>query len=418
MNARHQGTQLDVLRPTQVRDVNATAILRLLLARGAMPRAGIADELGLTQGPVTRITTQLAQAGLVQELEPISSTGRGRPRIPLSVVTESRQIIAVHIGVEHIAIGLTNLVGTPLSQRRYTYDGTVDTAMDLIAERVQALAGSARSLLGLGVLIGGWVDPQTGTVRRHPVLNWENVPLQQLLTDRTGQPVHVESNVRAHAIADLVHGAASDGSSFLHVFIGNVIEVAVVMNGRVHSAPNGFGGALSAWPVPDSDDQVRAARDVIGDQGVVQKARDQWLLDDVGTFDDVLSLARGSGDRAGRAAQLLHTRAFAAGELIAQLNAAIAPDLIVVSSGVLYLDGSLEQVQRGADSSALTLQSPRIRSGNTPGNSALTAAATIVLDRTILAHAGLKAILSEQRVARTAADAAPPEGVGPNRSAR
>lgn len=397
MNTTHTSARLDVLRPTQVRDVNVSAILRLLFAHGALPRSDIADHLGLTQGTVTRITNHLLQAGLISDLPRVTPSGRGRPRIPLAPTADSFQIIGVHIGVEHIRVGLMDLAGKPLAEERHNYDGSVDSALDLIAASASAYTAAATApILGLGTILGGWVDPRSGIVRRHAFLDWAGIPLRELIMKRTGHRVFFESSVRAHAIADMVHGVARDCSSFIHVFVGNLVEVAVVLDGKLHRAPNGFGGAISEWPVTDDYGNPSTARQVLSDQAVVHRARDLFLIGAAEGFEDLVRYADENSQHAATARELLLTRAYRSGTLIAQLNALLAPDLIVVSSGVLYLNGSFEELCCGVDSSPLTFQRPTIRSGNAQENSVLNAAASIVLDRTLLDPASLNAILNAQ----------------------
>ncbi len=388
-NAAGTRGSYDVLRPTRVREVNATAILRLLFANGPKSRAEIASDLRLTQGPITRITAQLAGLGLISELAPTGSKGRGRPRIPIAVVSDAYQILGVHIGVEHIAVALTDLSGMPVSRAQVNYNGTVDEALQAIMNLAREHGAYATApILGLGVIMGGWIDSHAGVVRRHDFLNWVDVPLQRLLQDLTDLPVFVESSIRAHAVADLVHGAATGFTDFMHVFVGNVIEVAVVMDGRVRSASDGYGGAISGWPIDDATGRSSTARAVLSDQAVIGNARAQGLIGHEEGLDELLELARRVGNEADIAERILIERARDAGRLIAQLNAALAPELIVVSSGVLYLDGTLAALQQGLDSSPLTIprrHKPVIRSGNTPhSNSATIAAATVVLDRTLL----------------------------------
>lgn len=382
----------DVLRPGEVRDVNAAAVLRCLLASGPESRVRIAEELGLTQGAVTRITALLAERGLVTELEPLHPTGRGRPRIPIAIVADAFQAIGVHIGVEHIAIGLANLDGSPIQALRIDFDGTVRAATEAIAEATSRLAAAASApVLGLGVITGGWVEPETGTVRAHRALDWTDVPLRDLLASATNLPTVVDSSVRAHATADIMFGAARGYRNFIHVFVGNIVEVAVVVDGKVRSAPDGYGGSISDWPMDDGRGHTRTTREVITDPPVLAAARARGVVSDNDGLDELLARARESDTGATIARELLLTRARRTGELIAQINTLLAPQLIVVSSGVLYLDGTMAALEAGLDSSPLTVRRPPIRSGNTRGNALITSASAIAIERLLLNAGDLEA---------------------------
>jgi DNA-binding IclR family transcriptional regulator len=56
-----------ILRPNAVRGANSAAVLQLLRRHGSMSRADLARQSGLSEGSISRITSELIRRELVRE---------------------------------------------------------------------------------------------------------------------------------------------------------------------------------------------------------------------------------------------------------------------------------------------------------------------------------------------------------------
>ncbi|WP_439289610.1 ROK family transcriptional regulator [Microbacterium sp. A84] len=369
-----------VLRPTEVRGTNSSVILRLLIENGPMPRAEISTILGLSQGAVTRIVADLAEQGLVEEGASVSANSPGRPRVPVGIIAESRLSVGVHIGVHFIHAALTNLGGEAVESRRIAHDGTPENVIALCAELIDKLRALATApLLGIGVISGGWVEPETGIIHRHGLLNWRDVPLRAELTRRTGVDVLVETSARAHAVADILYGNAHGHADFAHVFIGHVVEASLVVGGRVHAGPHGLGGALASWVVDDGTGRVSTAGKVVSDGAVIAKAEASGLVPAGSSFEDVLALATESTPESDAATALLHERAYRSGQLTAALTDLVGISLLIFSSGVVSLESSIDHIRAGIEHARPGLPVPEIRTEANLGATLTRAASSVVL---------------------------------------
>jgi predicted NBD/HSP70 family sugar kinase len=82
-----------------------------------------------------------------------------------------------------------------------------------VTEFVKDLAGRIRRILktqnsglaceGIGIVVPGMVNHQTGEILHAPSLGWQGVEIRAKLTAATGLPVHVEDSGRACALAQL-----------------------------------------------------------------------------------------------------------------------------------------------------------------------------------------------------------------------
>ena len=374
-----------VMRPHDVRAANASAVLRLLLADGPLPRALISRELGLTQGAVTRIVAELTEQGLVREGERVSASAPGRPRVPVEIVSDARFTIGIHIGVEIVHGALIDLHGEAVDSRRVPHLGTVEDVIETCARMITELgASSPHLILGVGAISGGWVEPNTGYIRRHEILGWNDVDLAGALARRTGYPILIEANSRAHALADVIFGDARGHRSFAHIFVGHVVEASLVLDGDVHSGPEGLGGSLANWILDDGDGNAVPARHLISDGQLIARARSLQLVPEVTSFDDLLNAARSGSPHHDKVKALLDERAHRVGRLIAAVVDLVGLSLVIISSGVIALDGAIEEVRRGLDEGRRGLPIPELRTETNSSGILTRAAAAVVMSATLL----------------------------------
>ncbi|MYS41260.1 ROK family protein, partial [Streptomyces sp. SID5998] len=114
--------------------------------------------------------------------------------------------------------------------------------------------------LAVGFAAGGWVDRDSGTVVRHPLLGWRDVPVREAIGARTGLPVHVDGHARSLVNAERLFGGARGSRSVLHLFVGNVVDAAFATNDEVHYGPRSQAGAIAHLPVPGGTEPCDCGR--------------------------------------------------------------------------------------------------------------------------------------------------------------
>jgi predicted NBD/HSP70 family sugar kinase len=202
--------------------------------------------------------------------------------------------------------------------------------------RLAARHARGAQALGVGVSVGGWVDPDDGIVIENDALGWHNVPLRGRLERSLGLPVLVESNVRAMALTELWFGVATQVRSLVYVFIGNVVGAAIVVGRTIHRGPLSAAGGIAHMRLASSNLRCSCGR--IGcfqalttDMHLVERAVERGVIARP-SIDALIEAARG-GSRPARA--LLEARARSIGEGLAVIIGLVNPDLIVLAgSGV------------------------------------------------------------------------------------
>ncbi len=230
-------------------------MLRSVLEHGPVARSTIARLTGLSPASVTDYCARFTRAGLIREAAaPRQSKGVGRPHVPVDL-DDSRFVVGgVHVAVPYTTVALLDLRGRVVAERRLKHPAGAVESRQVLARAADGLAAllaraPERRPLGVGVAVGGWVDRDSGTVVAHPLLDWRDVPVRDVVAARTGLPVHVDGHARALVNAERLFGRARGSGSMLHLFVGNVVDAAFATHDEVHHGPRSQAGALGLIPL-------------------------------------------------------------------------------------------------------------------------------------------------------------------------
>ena len=313
-----------------------------VLVHGPLSRTELARRLDLSAGSLTRLTKPLIESGLLIEVPEAGTPAevrQGRPSQPLDVVAESRSFIGFKI-TEDMVYGVVTTLRSEIVARHDRPLASHDPAevADLLAEMTVELARGYPGLAGIGIGVGGFVQ-ERAVVGESPFLHWRDVPLGELVEERTGLPVVVENDVAALVEAETWFGAGRGLDRFVVLTIGAGIGYGLVLGGRrVPYAeedrgfgrhwiidPNGpltpdgnRGSAVSLLAIPNIRYQVQAAT-----------GRDH-------TYEEILALAA-AGDP--MPARVIDEAGRALGVLVAQIaNFAMPQKIMLAGEGVGLMD--------------------------------------------------------------------------------
>jgi glucokinase len=157
-------------------------------------------------------------------------------------------IIGIDLGGTKIASALldTNLdvvkTDAVYTQAEAGPDGVADQVADAVERLTEGLG--KESVLGVGVASAGLVEPGTGNILYSPNLQWRDVPLGRMLSDRLHQEVYVDNDVNMAALGELHFGAGQGVRHMVCVFIGTGIGAGIVVDGHLYEGANGFAGEV------------------------------------------------------------------------------------------------------------------------------------------------------------------------------
>ena len=161
-----------------------------------------------------------------------------------------RYCIGIDLGGTNIAGGIADLDGKLLLTDSIK-TGLPCPASD-IADRIALLCRRMAIALGLALSDAAWVgigapgsvDVDTGTVLYANNLEFDNVPLGQMIHERTGLPVFVDNDANVAAWGEYCAGAGKGSSSMVMVTLGTGVGGGVVVNGRIIEGSHGAGGEI------------------------------------------------------------------------------------------------------------------------------------------------------------------------------
>lgn len=228
-------------------------IFERVRAAGQIARVQLAKDLCISPASVTTITSELIEAGLLEEVRAAREAdgGRGRPAVALGVPAGTRHVAGIKLSDrEHTAV-IVDFAGTLVAGESIAREpGVMETsaiidATETLLNRLCAKSGVAREALSaVGLGVPGFVDSQSGTVHWSPILRTPQVPLARVLTERLRVPTYVDNDANLVTMAELWFGAGRTLSDFAVVTIEHGVGMGFVINHRIYRGARGMGMEL------------------------------------------------------------------------------------------------------------------------------------------------------------------------------
>src|SRR5688572_869785 len=172
-----------------IKNQNAQAVLRSIYHSPKISRADIARVTALTRPTVSSIVSDLMDRQLVSEVGFGPSIG-GKPPLMLEINPDVWRILCLDIGSQEFRGALINLRGTVLERITVPSQEHIDdSALHLVYQLIDKLSmGAMDRLLGIAIGTPGLIDTHAGVIREAVNLNWHDLPLQSLLSERYDVP--------------------------------------------------------------------------------------------------------------------------------------------------------------------------------------------------------------------------------------
>ncbi|GAA1024847.1 MULTISPECIES: ROK family protein [Amycolatopsis] len=311
---------------------SAAAVLRTVLAHGPLARDAIAELTGISPAGISRQCASLAALGLLATRPAAQPPDRraGRPRTELDIAADRHVVFGVHIAHHFATLAALDLRGRVLASEQVPHPGgeperiLVGTAARLREFRQHHQKG--RVPVGLGVASGGWVDPDAGVLVEHSSLGWYDVPAGPILAELSGLPTRVDGHARALASAEAMFGAARGGGSLVHLFVGNVVDAAIVSGGRLYRGPGSAAGTVAHLPLGSP-----GTRCACGRSGCFEADAAEWAVTARAGRASIAEAVEAAGAGDPVALDVLLGRARTIGRAAALLFDVVNPEVLVVA---------------------------------------------------------------------------------------
>ncbi len=154
-------------------------------------------------------------------------------------------VVAVDVGGTEIKSALVdsdfNVIATttaPTPKADSTGAETVKAIAAIVVEFAQQ-----QTIAAVGLVVPGALDEPAGTSRWSGNLQWNNLPIRDLLHAAINIPVAFSHDVRTAAVAEMRNGAAKGARNAIFIPVGTGIAAALIIDGEIRSA-EGFAGEI------------------------------------------------------------------------------------------------------------------------------------------------------------------------------
>ena len=356
--APHRKLQLATRGTT--RAINRQIALNLIRTNQPISRADLARLMGTRRGQVSMLVSQLIADGDVYE----GATGeakRGRKPTFLYIDSRKRCVVAVDIRTTRTFVMVTDLVGHQLaSVTSFPTERDPKKFVTGLAKRVKAILSEHKDLgrcQGVGVVVPGMVEAETGRVLNAPNLGWRDLSLRDPLAAALGMAVQIENSGKACALAELwaTRGGQAH-SNFIYVTVSDGLGVGVVLGGELVRGQHNIAGEFGHVPL-----NVEGPRCGCGATGCWEAyvsnvatlsryfGRDLRAKPDkmpAMTIDDLIARARSGGDGKALAALLAMARYLGLG--LGSVVNAIDPAHVYISGEITAAWDLIESTVRAA----------------------------------------------------------------------
>jgi N-acetylglucosamine repressor len=265
----------------KTRQHNRDLVLETIIANQPISRAEIARVTKLTRATVSDLIAVFIEEGLVAEVGYGTSLG-GKLPILLSLVADSRFVIGLNLGQDKFIGSVVNLLGGIKETIELPVSGSDGRhALQLVYQMLDRLLKKGwKPIIGIGVGTPGLVNTRDGIVVDAVNLDWQNLPLAQLLKDRYQLPIAVLNDSQANAIGEFMYGGshAPDGNLVV-VNVRHGIGAGILINGRLFQGDGGGAGEIGHVIVQENGTLCRCGKrgcleTVSSASAVVQRARE------------------------------------------------------------------------------------------------------------------------------------------------
>jgi len=242
-----KGTNQELGRP-----YNRRIVLESVRLNSPTTRGEIASRVGLTVQTVSTIVRELEEQNYIVSFRE-DPKGRGLPPSLLRINPEGGFAIGVHVTPMSIAAALVDLSGNVIANRRRAVtNASPNSAFRIVGAMLPGLLAARPKgrILGIGMALPGpfgvesmsFVGPTT-------MAGWKNVTIRERLSDLTGFPAFLETDMAAAALGEQLYGLGKHFSEYYYLYFGVGLGGALVHDGRVMRGAGGNAGEIGHMPV-------------------------------------------------------------------------------------------------------------------------------------------------------------------------
>lgn len=283
-----------------MRAYNERLVLTLIRQSGAMAKADIARQTGLSAQTVSVIMRALEADGLFEKGDPIRGK-IGQPSVPMKLNRHGAFFLGLKVGRRSLDLVLTDFLGHVLHRVRHTHPypeaaNVVEFTNHSIRQLLDKLPPEHRDrVAGLGIAMPFrlWDWAKSLGVDPSDIAGWRDRNIAAEIGKNWDFPVFLSNDASAACGAELVFGEQNKPQDFLYFFVGFFIGGGLVLDGTLFAGRTGNAAALGSLPITTAGGKLRQLVDVASlaalaasldlrdyESDMIWDAPDSWSLPD------------------------------------------------------------------------------------------------------------------------------------------
>ncbi|MFK7792965.1 MAG: ROK family protein [Devosiaceae bacterium] len=237
------------------REAGRHQVLHTIRNAGSIARIDIARQAQVSPATVTTITSELLDAGLIEEIVPDNghaevnqSAKRGRPRVALRIRGDAHLIAGMKITDKLVTVILLDFDGNTVADHSEPLASAVLSSEHLVAAIKRAIGNATvaigrqiSDISGLGIGLSGLVDATRNFVHWSPSLTTRNVELGALLHAALPFACFVDNDANLVAKAEHQFGNGRGQSDFIVITIEKGVGMGIILNNQIYRGARGCG---------------------------------------------------------------------------------------------------------------------------------------------------------------------------------
>lgn len=247
--ANDQEDGFSIFSASQIGESNKRRLLQTLFDRGPTSRADLARLSDTKRTTISGIVQPLIDGGLLVEEAPSGKRGVGKPARPLWFSPDAAPVCAVNLMPGLIQTAMVSLVGETYGLERVSFDQSglgrqhyIDALNACISKSLEQARATP---LGIGIAVGGMVDPTTGSiVAMNLAPELAGLDLANRLKKSFALTTIIDHHPRAILLGERWFGIGRGLKDFAVIYADEVLGCSLYLNGEPFVGPHGSGGEL------------------------------------------------------------------------------------------------------------------------------------------------------------------------------
>jgi glucokinase len=160
------------------------------------------------------------------------------------LLVSERETIGVDLGGTKMLVGALQGTEVRWESREASTGQSEDELVELLVREVSEARDARPDAAAVGLGIPATIDHDSGVAVSAVNLPLDDLPIRDLVAERTGLPVSVDNDANVAALAEHLYGAGRGTKNMVMLTIGTGIGGGLILGGEVYRGAHGAGAEL------------------------------------------------------------------------------------------------------------------------------------------------------------------------------